>query len=181
MNRKINDEDIYSNAMLLKEYGIKITTSAIFCLPDETEQQMYETIEMIKNINADFLYTYIYYPFPNTESFKYCVDKGLLDEETVKKIKNGEGSFHKKPLIKSKYADLARVLKNIAPLYVRYPFLKPFIEFIIKKRWIKISEIIFFLAAPITYAHFGRAKMKEFLSMIKIVIKSRFKRDFLPD
>ncbi|RMF94482.1 MAG: radical SAM protein [Candidatus Schekmanbacteria bacterium] len=176
MNRKIKDEDIISNAKLLKEYGIKITTSAIFCLPDETEEQMFETVEIMKKIKADYLYTYIYYPFPNTESFNYCVEKGLLDEETLEKVKNGEGSFHKKPLIKSKYADLAQVLKSIAPLYVKFPFLAPLVKFLIRKRLIKLSEIVFFLTAPFTYAHFGREKMKEFISLFRMALISKFKR-----
>lgn len=176
MNRKIKDEDICSNAELLKEYGIKITTSAIFCLPDETEEQMFETVEIMKRIKADYLYTYIYYPFPNTESFDYCVEKGLLDDKAIERVKNGEGSFHKKPLIKSKYADIAQVLKNIAPLYVKFPSVSPLIRFIIKRRLIKLSEIIFFITAPFTYAHFGREKMKEFLSLFRMALFTRFKR-----
>lgn len=175
MNRNIKDDDIYSNAALLQEFGIKITTSLIFCMPDETDSQMIESIEMVRKLKADYLYTYIYYPFPNTESYNYCVEKGLVDADTMEKVKRGDGSFHKKPLIKSEYAELAQVLKNMAPLYVKFPFLKPFIWFIMRKRWIRVSEIVFFLSAPITYAHFGRAKIKEFFSLMRMAFLARLR------
>lgn len=176
MNRNFENDVIFSDAMLLREYGIKLSTSAIFCFPEETDKHMFETIELVKKINADELYTFIYYPFPNTDSFNYCVNNGYLDDGLVERIKKGEGGIRKSSMIKSKYADLAMVLKNVSPLYIRYPIFKTFLEFVIRKRMITISTIIFFLAAPVIYKSYGRNTMRDFYAMAKVAIKWRLKK-----
>ncbi len=165
MNRKITNETMLQDTQLLKDYGISVTTSAIFGFPHETPRQMMETVELIKTIKSDFAYTYMFYPFPETDSFNYCREHGLIDEETVDKILTGHGSFHQKSLLKSDSADFALLLKNMLPFSVTFPRLQWLADMLIQNRWYTLSRLIFILSAPITYAQYGRNKIRELVSM----------------
>ncbi len=175
MNRFFDNDVVISEANLMREYGIKIATSAVFCFPEETEQQMFETVELARKTKADELYTFIFYPYPNTDSFNYCVSNGYLDEDLIKKIKRGEGGIRQKSMIKSEYADFAWILKNVSPLYLRYPIFKSLLNLVIRKKLIRTSMIIFFLSAPVIYVSFGRNTIRDFYSMTKYAVKERLK------
>jgi radical SAM superfamily enzyme YgiQ (UPF0313 family) len=168
MNRRIKDKAIIEDAELLKKNGFKITTSAMFCLPHETEQQMIDTVNLIRNMKSDYAYTYIYYPFPQTDSFQYCVENDLMNNTTVEKIYEGEGSFHKASLIKSDHHEIAQILKNILPFNIKFPKLNFLADFIIKKKLVTLSKLIFMITVPLTYAEYGRNKMREIISIAKV-------------
>ena len=165
MNRKITNSVILEQAELLRRNGIRITTSAIFGLPDETQEQMFDTLNLIMKIKSDLSYSFIFYPFPNTDSYKYCVEKGLLDPQDHEKIINGEGSFHKTSLIKNKDIRLAETLKNLLPFAVKFRWLFPLVFWLIKKRCLRLSRIIFILTVPVTYSSYGRNKIREIISV----------------
>ncbi len=167
MNRKIKNSVILEQARFLRDNGIKITTSAIFGLPDETEKQMFDTMKLIMDIKSDLSYSFIFYPFPNTDSYKYCIENNLLDPADHEKIINGEGSFHKTSLIKQDNAELAEILKNLLPFCVKFRFLAPVVLWLIKKRCLALSKLIFILTVPITYSRYGRNKIREIMSIAR--------------
>ena len=167
MNRKIPNRVILEQAALLRKSGIRITTSGIFGLPDETDRQMFATLDLIKKIKSDFAYSFIFYPFPNTDSYRYCLEHGLIDPEAHEKIISGEGSFHKTSLIRHKHAELAEILKNLLPFAVRFPFLAPLVNLLIEKGGIRMSRLVFTLTVPVTYSSYGRNKMREILSVAR--------------
>jgi len=167
LNRRMKNDAIIESAKLLKENGIKLTTSSIFCLPDETKEQMLDTVNLVKAVKSDYAYTYIYYPFPNTESFDYCVKNNLIDKEIIAKIYDGEGSFHKDSLLKSGEFQFAQSLKYMLPMLVKFPRLSPIINFIINNNLTWLGKILFLITAPITYAEFGRNKIKEIISVAR--------------
>ena len=47
-------------------------------LPTEETSDLMETVELIKRIDPHLTICTIYRPYPGTELFDYCVDKGLL-------------------------------------------------------------------------------------------------------
>ena len=167
MNRKIKNSVIIDQAKLLRDNRIRITTSAIFGMPDETQQQMYDTMNLIGKIKSDLSYSFIFYPFPNTDSYNYCIENNLIEPEDHEKIINGEGSFHKTSLIKQDNAELAEILKNLLPFSVKFPFLSFFVSWLIKKRCSRLSRMIFVLTVPITYSNYGRNKIREILSVAR--------------
>jgi len=173
LNRRVPNSVIIDGARTLKKNSITVTTSAIFCLPDETPGQMMDTVNIIKDIQSDYAYTYMFYPFPGTDSFTYCAEHNLLDAPTIEKIYEGQGSFHKKSLISSGHHDLAQVLKNILPFYVKFPRLSFLSNIIIKQRLVLLSKLIFLLTVPLTYADYGRNKIREILSVARASFKLR--------
>lgn len=167
MNRPMKNSVIIDDAKLLKENGIKIIASAMFGLPNETKQQMIDTVNLIKEIKGDFAYTYIYYPFPNTDSFKYCLEHHLIDEEAVEKIFNGESSIHKYSFLHSDNNDFVQVLKYILPFYIKFSNLKPLADWIIDRQFLTLGKLVFILTAPFTYSEYGRTRIREVISVAK--------------
>ena len=173
LNRRMTNQSIIDSAKLLKDNDIKLTTSAIFCLPDETREQMMDTVNLIKEIQSDYAYTYIYYPFPKTESFDYCLENGLLDDDAIDRIYHGYGSFHKDSLLIKGEFKFAQMLKSILPIMIRFSWLDRAVKFLMRKELVLLSKILFFITAPVTYAQFGRIKIKEFLSVTRSFLKMK--------
>lgn len=61
---------------ILKNIGITTICSFIIGFPDETEQQLRDTVELINSINADLTPIYHFTPLPGTESFDKVVSSG---------------------------------------------------------------------------------------------------------
>ncbi|RMF94481.1 MAG: radical SAM protein [Candidatus Schekmanbacteria bacterium] len=163
LKRKIPNDVIIEQAKLVKKSGIKLSCSSMFCLPGETPEQMYETFNMIKEIDSDYAYATIYYPFYGTELFDYAYENGYLDEETVALIKDGGGSLYGEPLIKSKYKDTALLLKNVLPAYMRFKKLRSIFDYILKMKSCTAGKIVNLFLTPFSYGTLGKLKRREML------------------
>lgn len=61
---------------ILKNIGITTICSFIIGFPDETEQQLRDTVELINSINADLTPIYHFTPLPGTELFDKVIFSG---------------------------------------------------------------------------------------------------------
>jgi radical SAM superfamily enzyme YgiQ (UPF0313 family) len=161
MHRNMDDELIYQTARQLHEAGIRFTSSAIFGFPGETEAQMMRTFKLVAELDSDYAYSYVFYPFPGTESFAYAKSVGVLDAAAEEAVKKGTGSYHKRSLLHSDSADTIEVLKNSLALYVKFPIFRPLINLVIRRKWKCVSRALFLVTSPFTHAQFGRAKLAE--------------------
>ena len=80
MNRKYTKEEYLEKIKLLKEYvpGISITTDIIVAFPGETEEQFLDTIDLVKQVEFEGAFTFIYSPREGTPAATY---ENLLTEE----------------------------------------------------------------------------------------------------
>lgn len=81
MNRKYTKEDYMEKINLLKEYvpGISITTDIIVAFPGETEEQFLDTVELVKEVEFEGAFTFIYSPREGTPAAKY--ENPLTEEQ----------------------------------------------------------------------------------------------------
>lgn len=80
LKKNISNTAIVDCANILNKNGIRIQTSNMFCLPDERLNDAYETIVLNIKIRAQFVFSTIFMPFPDTDLAKYCIKKGYLPE-----------------------------------------------------------------------------------------------------
>ena len=73
MNRKYTSSEYIEKMNKLKERvpGISITTDIIVAFPGETEEQFQDTIKLVKTIEYEGAYTFIYSPREGTPAAKY--------------------------------------------------------------------------------------------------------------
>ena len=72
MNRKYNREQYLEKAMRIKEMlpDAAITSNVIVGFPTETESEFLDTVELVKTVGFDMLYTFIYSPRKGTVAEK---------------------------------------------------------------------------------------------------------------
>lgn len=81
LKKRISNETYLKAAKSLKKYGIKIRTSNMFYLPNETIENAFETVELNKKMRVDFPWGYALQPYPGTEIYKYSVESGFLNKD----------------------------------------------------------------------------------------------------
>lgn len=67
LNRKMTNKQIGDAITLFKSNGIRVSTFNLLGLPDETRENVFETIRLNKNFNVDSANVYIVYPYPGTQ------------------------------------------------------------------------------------------------------------------
>jgi radical SAM superfamily enzyme YgiQ (UPF0313 family) len=80
LNKNISNEEIIRCGQLLHKYGMKIQTSNMFCLPDETLEDAFNTIEINIKAKTDFAFSALFMPFPDQKITEYCIKNGYLKQ-----------------------------------------------------------------------------------------------------
>ena len=81
MRKGITIEEALKACARIKKRKIEVQTFFIVGFPQETEETLRETLEAIRKIKSDSLVYNIFTPYPGTEAFRFCQEKGLVDKE----------------------------------------------------------------------------------------------------
>lgn len=86
MNRKYTREQYFEKAMRIKELlpDAAITSDVIVGFPTETEAEFLDTVELVKAVEFDMLYTFLYSPRKGTVAEK--MDGRIPHEEQVRRF-----------------------------------------------------------------------------------------------
>ena len=176
MERGLTQAQIIRDAALIREHGIKIITSSIYGLPNETPEMMWETLELTLKVRPDGVNSFIFYPFPGTRLAHYAKKEGCLSEDAEERVNQGEGSFHRQSLLSIPYKDEAEIMKNLTPVVNKSPLLRGLLRFFIKKRLKKLSMLIYLLTAWFSNSSFGCYYTKQIVKMFTTQMKFKLKR-----
>lgn len=142
LKRNISDEQIISVTKLLRKYKIFPASFNIIGLPDETVENVFETIKLNIKAGVKFSYCTIYQPYPKTELAEYCVSKGYYDGA----VENIPGSYNLggSPL---KTPDIEKIIRlsSFFSMCITFPFLIPLVKRLIKFRFNKFFIFIFMI------------------------------------
>jgi anaerobic magnesium-protoporphyrin IX monomethyl ester cyclase len=64
-------------ARICRRYGIRIWANYMLGLPTETEDEIKETISMLREIDPDYYSPAYYTPYPGNDLYDYCMEHGL--------------------------------------------------------------------------------------------------------
>jgi radical SAM superfamily enzyme YgiQ (UPF0313 family) len=129
----VSVEDNYNAVKMLHKYGITANASFIIGSPDETEEEILDTLRFIKTSGIDFVDTYFLTPLPGTPVWEEASRRGLVSDNMDWSRLN---IFHARdPIIMSERLSREDLLKmqrkfEIARLMLaartawRHPFLK---------------------------------------------------------
>ncbi|TAM39974.1 B12-binding domain-containing radical SAM protein [bacterium] len=141
LNKAISNKRIFEGAGIIKKAGIKMQTSNMFCLPDESVDDALSTVDLNTAIGTDFMFTTVLLPFPKTALAGYCIDKGLLKKEYS--FEDMPNSFIQDSVLSLKNKEILLNIHKVAHLCVRFPRLKPFLIHIAKR--IKCRQLFLLL------------------------------------
>lgn len=81
MNKKITFDQCRKAAKLFTKVGIHWTGYFMMGLPSETKEEIYQTLNFMKELKPDYASVSVYEPFPGTELFETGIKKGLVQNE----------------------------------------------------------------------------------------------------
>jgi tRNA A37 methylthiotransferase MiaB len=81
IRKDITIEKALAAADLIKKHDIRLGVFFMVGFPQETEESMNDTMRAMKNIKADSIIFSIFTPYPGTETFDFCKEKGLVKDD----------------------------------------------------------------------------------------------------
>ena len=93
MHRKVTNQRLIEAFQWTKELGMLATANYIIGTPTETREDIEMTIELHNQIDPDDFGYFIFYPYPGTPMYKYCLDHGLLPENHLSLEANHRSSI----------------------------------------------------------------------------------------
>lgn len=108
IGKKLPQEKIYSVIESIRGFpGLVFNTFFIVGFPDETVETLDETYELIRNLKLEKAIISFATPFPGTELFRECMEKGLLDISIGEALHNLDNFYYANdmPFIKPHYLE----------------------------------------------------------------------------
>lgn len=131
-NRPISNDQIISACAHLKKHGIRVGTFNMVGLPDETERDILDTIDLNRRIGADYAEASIFQPYPGTSITEFCRTNGYLEDgaeqcegEYAKSVLKGTPAFKQKVL----------VLHRLFTMMVDHPRIRRLVGLLSKASW----------------------------------------------
>jgi anaerobic magnesium-protoporphyrin IX monomethyl ester cyclase len=169
LNKKVSDNEIIECADICHRKGLRIQTSNMFCLPDETLEDAFDTIKLNIRLKTDFVFSTIFMPFPGTKLTKYCIANHYLKEDFS--FKDLPMSFLTNSLLNLNDRDKIENVQRVSHFLIRYPFLLHIAEVIIKRS--DMGKIFYPLLFIGTFLRYKEERKISFWSAVKFLWRFR--------
>lgn len=93
MKRPISNERIKEAFRWSQELGILATANYMLGLPGETREDLEQTLALHEEVQPDDFGYFVFYPYPGTEMFHTCRDKGYLPDDYLERPANHRQSI----------------------------------------------------------------------------------------
>lgn len=80
MRKNITIEEALSACEIIEKHGIMLEVFFIVGFPQETEETLNDTVKAIRKSKRGGIAYSIFTPYPGTESFEFCKENGLIDD-----------------------------------------------------------------------------------------------------
>lgn len=118
LRRPYSNDYFLEKFKLLNDFNISVSVNNIIGFPDETREQIFETINLNRRIKAESYGAYIFQPYHGTSLRDYCIERGYIDENYLSGDVQHLGAGLNMPQItKEEIGGLQRTFT----LYVRLP------------------------------------------------------------
>jgi len=124
LKRNMSDEQIIKTSSLCHKYGIKTFVQNIVGLPDETLDNVFETIRLNIKCKPDYAWFSLFQPYPGTELCDYSIQKGYFSGDS----NSLSHTFFKDSVMKLKDIDKIIRLHHLGSVCVAFPFILPLVK-----------------------------------------------------
>ncbi|MCZ7393733.1 MAG: radical SAM protein [Candidatus Methanoperedens sp.] len=83
LKRNISNQQIIESLDVFKHSKIPLSVNSMIGFPDETREQIFDTINLNRIINADSSSLFIYTPYRGSELRQYCIEKGYVKPDLL--------------------------------------------------------------------------------------------------
>lgn len=118
------------NVEIMRRNGLRVSAPCMIGLPDETKENMMETITVAKRAKVDHADFGIFFPFPNLPLTEYAIKEGYLEKD--QKLDNIIFGIETPLKLKMSYKELSNFLR-CTMLYLKLPYiLWPLVKYVEK-------------------------------------------------
>ena len=78
IRKNITIEEALSACRIIRKHGLDLRTFFMVGFPQETEETLHDTIVAMKKSKSSLIVYSIFTPYPGTEMFRFCKEKGLI-------------------------------------------------------------------------------------------------------
>ncbi|MCK5421956.1 MAG: B12-binding domain-containing radical SAM protein [Deltaproteobacteria bacterium] len=139
--KRVSNSDIVRGAELLHQQGIKFLTFNMVGAPFETIEEMGETIRLNQQIKTDYPWCSIMQPYPGTEIFAYCLEKGLIDNKT----EIDSFTYFEKSILRQENQKTIKNVQKLFFMFSKFPFLNRFYKTLVKLPLNNLYTLIFYI------------------------------------
>jgi radical SAM superfamily enzyme YgiQ (UPF0313 family) len=118
LNKKGSNEKIIEAVDMFKKEGIRICTFNMIGIPEETEEDIRETIKLNRVASPDLADYAYFYPFKGTVLGNLCYGKGYVRQHSLELVSIRTKCVLKYPQIKT---EILEGLHKTFPLYMNLP------------------------------------------------------------
>lgn len=126
LNRNISEKEILDAVDIFKKYRLRTYSQNMLAIPDETLDMAFETVRLNIRCKPDYAWSSIFQPYPRTDSWTYCKEKGYLTDD------NFTEHFYKKSILNIKNKMEMENLHHLFSITVSFPFLLPLVRLMIR-------------------------------------------------
>ena len=158
----ITNEQIVRAARWVKENGIILRTTNMFCMPEETPGRAWETVQLNISCRVDHPFAYVYQPLPKTGMYEYARDHGFLDKgfsfDSLEPM-----HLNNNPLSLENKGEILNIQKFFY-LAVKHPWLGPLLRLMVKVPPNPLYNLVFKLCLVRNYSVYKK------MSLLKTLI-----------
>jgi anaerobic magnesium-protoporphyrin IX monomethyl ester cyclase len=79
LRRNHSNEDLIHAVHMAKKYGLNVNLYVMIGLPGETLADFWQTVRVARTCLPDKFHTFIFFPYPGTDIYRFCNEQGLLN------------------------------------------------------------------------------------------------------
>lgn len=128
MKRNTPQEVTLKAFAVMHKYGIRTSANVIVGMPEETRENIFETIELVRKCEPRSINSNIFIPYNGTALRDYCLEKGYLSRNYRREARNSWKAVLKMPQISQ------QEVEDLARTFVLYSTLP-------KEYWPKIEKV----------------------------------------
>ena len=117
LKRNYTNDYFIKKFRMLSSYKISVSVNNIIGFPGETREQIFETVRMNREINAESFGAYVFQPYHGTMLRTYCVKKGYISKDFIAEDAHLGSGLNMPQLSNKEINGLQRTFS----LYVRLP------------------------------------------------------------
>jgi len=152
LGKKIRNARYIEASELLHKAGIKVRTSNMFFLPDEDIQKAFMTVNINRQMKADFAWGYTLQPYPGTDIYEYAVKNRYLSPDF--QFDDIDPLGLTKPIIQTKDQKKIIVVHRFFQLAVRNDFIYRILKKLVLIPPNPLFDMIYYYSLIASYAKY---------------------------
>lgn len=117
LKRNYSNEYFVEKFKMLNDYDMSVSVNNIIGFPDETREQIFETIDLNRRIKAESFGAYIFQPYQGTNLRDYCIEKDYIPDDYLAGDAHLDAKLDMPQITKEEIIGLQRTFT----LYTRLP------------------------------------------------------------